>query len=73
MSAATYENLLDQVQRLSPADQVRLLEELAGLVRRQVAVPAKRSILELQGLGKAIWQDVDAQRHVDRERASWNG
>lgn len=31
------------------------------------------SILELQGLGKAIWQGVDAQEYVDRERAARNG
>jgi hypothetical protein len=31
------------------------------------------SILELQGLGKDIWQGIDAQEYVDRERASWNG
>lgn len=31
------------------------------------------SILELEGLGKAIWDGIDAQEYVDRERASWNG
>jgi len=31
------------------------------------------SILELQGLGKEIWQGLDAQDYVDRERASWGG
>ena len=31
------------------------------------------SILELQGLGKEIWQGIDAQEYVDRERSSWNG
>jgi hypothetical protein len=34
---------------------------------------SRTSILELQGLGKAIWQGVDAQEYVNRERASWNG
>jgi len=33
----------------------------------------RTSILELRGLGKAIWQGVDAQEYVNRERASWNG
>lgn len=30
------------------------------------------SILELRGLGKELWLDIDAAEHVRRERASWN-
>ncbi|TEU16529.1 MAG: hypothetical protein E3J21_10505 [Anaerolineales bacterium] len=73
MSTTAYYEVLSRIQRLTPADQLRLLEELAALVRRQVTTRARRSILELQGLGKEIWQDIDAQEYVDRERASWNG
>ncbi|MFL5541924.1 MAG: FitA-like ribbon-helix-helix domain-containing protein [Longimicrobiaceae bacterium] len=30
------------------------------------------SILELEGLGRELWAGVDAARHVDEERASWD-
>jgi hypothetical protein len=73
MSTTAYYEVLSRVQRLTPADQLRLLEELAALVRRQVTTRARRSILELQGLGKEIWQGIDAQEYIDREQASWNG
>jgi hypothetical protein len=36
-------------------------------------INSKRSILDLEGLGKEIWQGIDAQAYVDRERDSWNG
>jgi hypothetical protein len=36
-------------------------------------VQVKHSILELEGLGKALWQGIDAQQYVDQERDSWNG
>ncbi len=71
-AATTYYEALTRVQHLTPADQLRLLEELASLVRRQIAQP-RRSILELRGLGKEIWQSVDAQQYVEQERASWTG
>jgi hypothetical protein len=73
VSTTVYYEILSRVQRLTPADQLRLLEELAALIRRQVTTRSQRSILELQGLGKEIWQGIDAQEYVDRERASWNG
>jgi hypothetical protein len=34
--------------------------------------PKPLSILELQGLGKEMWQETDAADHVRRERASWD-
>jgi hypothetical protein len=73
MSTTAYYKILSRVQRLPPTDQLRLLEELAALVRRQVTTLPRRSVLELQGLGKEIWQNIDAQEYVDQERASWNG
>jgi hypothetical protein len=30
-------------------------------------------MMELEGLGKEIWQGLDAQEYVNQERASWNG
>lgn len=33
----------------------------------------KRSILELRGLGKEIWNGIDAQEYVNQERDLWNG
>jgi hypothetical protein len=69
----TYHELLLQVENLTPDEQLRLLEEIASLVRRRISGKSKRSIMELEGLGKEIWQGIDAQEYVDRERASWNG
>ena len=32
----------------------------------------RRSIMELRGLGKEIWQGVDAQKYVDSLREEWD-
>ena len=73
MSTTVYYEILSRVQRLSPTDQLHLLEDLAALVRREIEPQPGRSIMELQGLGKEIWRGIDAQEYVDRERTSWNG
>lgn len=49
------------------------MSELAEYLRARAASESRVSILELQGLGKEIWQGIDAQEYVDRERAAWNG
>lgn len=32
-----------------------------------------RSILELQGLGKEIWEGIDPDAYVAQEREAWDG
>ncbi len=69
----TYQDIRNQVETLTPDEQLRLLEDLAVMVRRRMAQIPKRSIMELEGLGKDLWQGIDAQEYVNQERDSWNG
>ena len=76
MSTYTYRKVLDevlnQVQHLTPDDQLRLVEDLVANIRRQgTARPKKHSIMELKGLGKEIWEGVDVEKYIDEERNSW--
>lgn len=68
-----YERILAQVSRLPPTDQLRLLEDLAALVRQHMTSTPPQSVTALRGLGKEVWQGIDAQEYVDRERAAWDG
>ena len=52
---------------------VRLHFVREGLSEHRHRGRPRRSILELQGLGKELWSDIDAQEYVDEERATWNG
>ena len=72
---STYHEIRRQVESLTPDQQLRLLEELPGFIRAAgtLTPKPKRSILELRGLGKEIWNGIDAQEYVNRERSSWNG
>lgn len=47
-------------------------QEVTGLLAAALDPPEASSIMDLQGLGAALWQDVDAAAHVETERASWD-
>jgi hypothetical protein len=59
---------------LSPDEQLSVITSVLELIRRQPR-PAgpRRSILELEGLGKEIWEGIDAQEYVDKERGKCSG
>ena len=52
-------------------DYAASLAETADDLTTAPQDPKKRSILELRGLGKEIWQGVDAQKYVDSLREEW--
>jgi hypothetical protein len=57
---------------LSEQEREKLLKELSQLVHNKKE-SGKRDIFDLRGLGKEIWEGIDAQKYVDEERASWIG
>ena len=73
MQIISHEKLLNEVEKLNQSEQLQLLEKIAALIRRRTTAKTRRSILELQGVGKSIWKDIDAQQYIDKERESLNG
>jgi hypothetical protein len=63
-----YEEILRTVESLSRTQQLWLMSELAEYLRVHAGPASRTSILELQGLGKEIWNGIDAQEYIDRER-----
>ncbi len=64
--------VLNQVQHLTPDDQLRLVEDLVANIRRQgTGRPKKHNIMEFRGMGKEVWEGVDVEKYIDEERNSW--
>lgn len=69
----TYDDYVRGIQGLRPEEQLSLVEIISArltktLGRRKV----KYSVMELEGLGADIWEGIDAQEYVSKERESWD-
>ena len=73
MPNVTYNQVISEIKTLNLSDQLRLLEEMATLIRKQTNKTEPRSILELKGKGKNIWKGLNVKTYIDKERSSWNG
>jgi hypothetical protein len=60
------DELIEAANHLTPEDRERLVRALAGKITLK-----KHHITELRGLGKDIWQGMDAQEYINAERDSW--
>lgn len=54
MSTYPYQEVLKQVQYLSPNEQFQLLEDLIALIRQRTVSKPFHRVLELEGLGKVL-------------------
>ena len=73
MPEVSYNRVISEIKTLNLSDQLRLLEEMAALIRKETSKTKPRSILELQGKGKDIWKELNVKAYIDEERSSWNG
>ena len=66
-------DVLNQVEHLSPDEQIQLLEDLAAIIRRRVAQQSKHNVMEFRGMAKEYWKGVDVEKFINEERNSWGG
>jgi hypothetical protein len=72
MPTTAYQSALQIAEALSHEEQLRLIRELESRTLEAPESGKKHSILEFEGVGKEIWQGIDAQEFVNQERASWD-
>lgn len=48
-----------------------IAQEVTHLLSEALESQKSLSIMELEGLGKDLWKEIDAAEHVRRERDSW--
>jgi plasmid stability protein len=65
---ALYQKLRERARRRHRS----LAQEVTHILERVLEEEEELSILELDGLGREIWEGVEAVEHVARERRVWD-
>jgi hypothetical protein len=66
----TVKDIIQQVEQLSPAERQELFLYMQSMMDTQY--PKTRNILEFEGVGKEIWDGIDAQEYVRQLREEWD-
>ncbi|MGD9823580.1 hypothetical protein [Desulfobacter sp.] len=67
MAEANYNRVVSEIKMLNLSDQLRLLEQMAVIIRQKTSTGRVRSILELKGKGKETWKGLDVKTYLDKE------
>jgi hypothetical protein len=71
MIAQQTTRLYNEITALNLEQQLYILNRLFMDTLRKLPTGPRLDITGLRGLGKEIWQGIDAQEYVNRERDSW--
>lgn len=75
MSIELFQQIEQDVKMLDNAEKSKLIDILVRSLQDNTlpeqGTKKKRSLLELRGLGKDIWEGIDALEYVQKERDSW--
>ena len=70
MSTNAYDDILNRARKeLSNEEQLRLVNALS----QYAVAKGQHSIVELEGLGKHVWEGIDPDEYVRKERDAWGG
>ena len=70
MGAVSLTEIIPLVEQLSPEEQLGLIEHVVHELREGKSAQI-RHWREFRGLGKEIWQGIDAQEYVNQLRDEW--
>ena len=65
------EHLLEKLQGRAERTRCSVGEEAIRILEESLGSEKKHSILELEGLGKELWEGIDAAEYIRTERDSW--
>jgi plasmid stability protein len=76
MATLNIKNLPDSLYRRLKARAERehrsIAQQVTHMLEEALREPEQVSILELEGLGREAWANIDAAGHVTAERESWD-
>ncbi len=66
------DTLYKKLQAQAKRERRSVAQEVTRLLTGALDSPKRLSILDLKGLGKEHWRNIDAAEHVAKERAAWD-
>ncbi|MEA3431672.1 MAG: hypothetical protein U9R01_03205 [candidate division WOR-3 bacterium] len=65
------ERIYKEISQLPYNEKAILLSKLMLEISTYIGEDRKVNFYDIKGVGKEIWEGIDAQEYVNKERASW--
>ena len=66
------DKLYRKLQARAKRERRSVAQEVIRILDLALNEPPRLSIMNLQGLGKEIWRDIDSDQYIEAERRAWD-
>jgi plasmid stability protein len=66
------DKLYRKLQARAKRERRSVAQEVLEILDQALNEPPRLSIMDLQGLGKDIWRDIDSDQYIEAERRAWD-
>jgi len=71
MTSSKSEMIYKEISQLKNNEKMILLSKLMLEISTYIERDRRLNIYDIKGVGKEVWEGIDAQEYVNKERASW--
>jgi len=66
------DKLYRKLQARAKRERRSVAQEVIEILDQALNEPPRLSIMDLQGLGKDIWRDINSDQYIEAERRAWD-
>jgi len=75
-STVNINNIIQEIESLDYISKINVMSKIISMLKKTQAKSAPTStstnITKIKGLGKEVWQDVNIESYISKEREAWS-
>lgn len=65
-------NIIQEIEALDYVSKIDVMSRIISMLKKTQNTSPARNITEIKGLGKEVWQDIDIESYISKEREAWD-
>ncbi len=71
-STININNIIQEIEALDYTNKINVMSKIVSMLKHSSNETKSINITKLKGLGKEIWQDVNIENYIAKEREAWD-
>ena len=65
-------NIIQEIEALDYTNKINVMSKIIAMLKHSTKETKPINITKIKGLGKEVWQDVNIENYIAKEREAWD-
>jgi len=71
-STININNIIQEIEALDYTNKINVMSKIIAMLKHSTKETTSTNITKIKGLGKEVWQDVNIENYITKEREAWD-